>query len=390
MTLVACARPGLHRPAPVVALAPAAATAEAIDATLLLIGDAGDPGRNSAGRPEPVLRGAARVLGEASGRRAIVYLGDNVYDRGYPPVDVGASPASEEERRARAILDAQVSLAGDETGAVPNDVPRWFVPGNHDWNDRGGRAAPDGERRTRAQGDYLRRHAAAGATVELVPGDACPGPVVRDVGRWLRVVAIDTEWWLLDRALPDGACGGVNTRARAVARLRETLAGSGERRVIVFAHHPLATTGPHGANCAGLLECVGRPFRVALGWFAGRQDLSNRANQRMRAAVESALAARRPLVYAAGHEHALQVFRGGAADWYLVSGSGIHRHVDRVGCRRASTFAAAVGGFMRLDASADGRVRLTVYTVDEAGAVTARYRRWLTDAPNESGEGGNC
>ena len=112
----------------------------------------------------------------------------------------------------------------------------------------------------------------------------------------------------------------------------------------------------------------------------------------MRHALESGLRDRPPLAFAAGHEHALQVFRGGVADWYLVSGTGVYRHTSRVGCRRASTFAHDEGGFMRLDAAPDGRVRLTVYTTAEDGVPVERYRRWLT-APGEregGGDGANC
>ena len=89
------------------------------------------------------------------------------------------------------------------------------------------------------------------------------------------------------------------------------------------------------------------------------------------------------------------MFRGGVADWYLVSGAGIYRHDSPVRCRRASTFATRASGFMRLDATDDGDVRLRVITVDAAGSAAVRYERWLTrpvgaePAPSDGG-GGNC
>jgi len=105
-----CARPAAHRPAPARVL-PALpdSAAGGWDATLLLVGDAGAPGERVAGRPDPVLQAAARVLAESTGRRAVVYLGDNVYPTGYPPVGPGPAAArSAAERRAREILDRQV------------------------------------------------------------------------------------------------------------------------------------------------------------------------------------------------------------------------------------------------------------------------------------------
>jgi hypothetical protein len=271
-------------------------------------------------------------------------------------------------------------------------VARWFVPGNHDWNDhsllgviyRGRRA---GEGRARAQGAYLRALAARGDDVAQLPAAGCPGPETRDLG--LRVIAIDTQWWLQRPPVPAGACGGATDRGRAVQRLREAIASAGERRVIVVAHHPLATAGPHGGHCSNPLGCLVRSVRMAGGYLNGRQDLSNRPNAAMRAALESALRDGRPLAFAAGHEHTLQVFRGGVADWYLVSGSGSFGHTKRVGCRAASAFAHAEGGFMRVDAAADGRVRLTVLTAGRDGVPVERYRRWLTDTASVA-EGGNC
>jgi len=300
------------------------------------------------------------------------------------------------ERRAREILDRQLRLdapaAAVDTGPAPDtSIARWFVPGNHDWNDRSVWSAffgppRDGLARAQAQGAYLHGVRGGGADVALLPPAGCPGPVVRDVGRWLRVIAIDTQWWLApSRAAPGAAaCDDVADRATAAARLRQAVGDAGDRRVIVVGHHPLATAGPHGGYCGGRLGCVlARPFRLGLAHFTGRQDLSNRPNVSMRRALESALApapgARRALVYAAGHEHTLQVFRGGAADWYLVSGSGNAGHTSPVGCRGASTFARAEGGFMRLDVTGAGLVRLTVFTADAGGRPVVRYRRWLTE-----------
>lgn len=382
--VAACAHPALHAAGPIATLPNDSARAP-FDATVLLIGDAGDPREHSDGRPEPVLRAAAAELRATRNRAAIVFLGDNVYPTGAPSDERDSVGTA----RARTILDRQVWLDGDATSAAP----RWFVPGNHDWGDNGVRTSlfgvpRDGARRLAAQAAFLASLRARGADATVVPAAGCPGPDARDVGRWLRVIAIDTEWWLQDLALDAGACGGIATRDAAVDSLRRLLAASRDRRVIVVAHHPLATAGPHGGWYGGLAQ-LAAPLRIAAGWLTGRQDLTNRKNAATRHAIERALRDAHPLAYVAGHEHTLQVFHGGVADWYLVSGAGILGHASPVRCRRASTFASRESGFMRLDVTPSGDVRVRVIGV-RADSVATRYERWLTRADSSAGSGANC
>jgi len=67
--------------------------------------------------------------------------------------------------------------------------------------------------------------------------------------------------------------------------------------------------------------------------------------------LEGAFAEAAPLVYAAGHEHNLQVVKRAAPTYLLVSGAGAHRHLTPTGktegrCtrgRRAVTCASTSG-----------------------------------------------
>jgi hypothetical protein len=71
-----------------------------------------------------------------------------------------------------------------------------------------------------------------------------------------------------------------------------------------------------------------------------------------------------PLIYAAGHEHSLQVFRSRRGPRYLVvSGLGSASKATPVGHDGASLFAHSdheQPGFMQVDFLRDGRVRLAV------------------------------
>ncbi|HEU5170551.1 MAG TPA: hypothetical protein VFU46_08430, partial [Gemmatimonadales bacterium] len=111
------------------------------------------------------------------------------------------------------------------------------------------------------------------------------------------------------------------------------------------------------------------------------QDTPAPANRQMRDALERAMLRHRPLVYASGHDHNLQVLAGRSARHLLVSGSGIYGHGSRVVSLSVTRHASAAAGFMRVDFLADGRVRLQVIEVDRNGRGRETYSTWLEEKP---------
>lgn len=360
---------GAVQPAPVAPPAPATE----VETRLYLIGDAGNPSP----RGEPVLQALSRQLGEAPGKSFVVYLGDNVYPAGLP--DTGAPDRPEAERRLDAQLEA-VRVAG---------VKALFLPGNHDWS----RPGDQGWAAIRREGQYLDRQGAPLAT--LLPRDGCPGPTVTDLGRRLRLVVLDTQWWLQPGAKPRDPVSEcpADSEPEIVDSLRAALRGAGGRQVIVVAHHPLETGGTHGGHFLWTdhlfplrqlspvlwipLPVLGSIYPLARRWGASPQDISNGANRRMRNALEEAFAGHQPLVYASGHDHNLQVLDGENGKYLLVSGAGIFGHTGPVSRHPHTRYALAASGFMRLDVLESGRVRLGVFQVDRSGSATERYSAWL-------------
>jgi hypothetical protein len=60
-----------------------------------------------------------------------------------------------------------------------------------------------------------------------------------------------------------------------------------------------------------------------------------------------------------------------------VSGAGTLGHESRVAWRETTLFAAEAAGYMRLDVTDDGRVRLSVVVVDATGAGREAFGAWL-------------
>jgi hypothetical protein len=348
---------------------------------LLLIGDAGDPRPDA----EPALEALRRQAGLLAERTTVVFLGDNVYERGMP--DAAPGSAAEEERRdAERRVDAQIDAA---TAAGARAI---FVPGNHDWDPRGGGRAG----RVRNLDAYLtgvRRE--RGADVSLLPRGGCPGPAAVALGAELTLLALDTQWLLeaLGGRVPDAGDCAQATLSQVQRALEDGLveAAAQGRWAVVVAHHPLETRGPHG----GFSDWRGHLFPFsqagdyvprALEWLPlpglgsllvglraccspSRQDLSSGAYRELRASLGASLGrARRagaaPLLYAAGHDHGLQLFLGGDGPHYaVVSGLGSSSKATPVGDGERTLFAhsnARRPGFVVVELRVDGGVRLAV------------------------------
>jgi hypothetical protein len=344
-----------------------------VELTMFLIGDAGAPAPTG----EPVLKALTGELQKTAGQRLVVFLGDNVYPRGLP--DSAAPDRAEMERR----LDTQIDVV---TAAHVRGI---FVPGNHDWAKHGA----DGWNAIRRQGRQVARR--GGPEVELLPTGGCPGPAVVDLGRRVRLIALDTQWWLHGGPRPVGpesGCRAANERAVADS-LHADLAAAGERTVVVVAHHPLASGGEHGGYFG--VQSYLFPLRLVKPWLwiplpglgstypmarqsgVSNQDMAGIANRRMRDMLQRAMRDHPPLVWADGHDHNLQVLKGASARWLLVSGAGIFGHEGPVNRLPETRFASQSAGFMRLEFLTDGRERLGVLAVDREGRSHERFSVWL-------------
>jgi hypothetical protein len=204
-------------------------------------------------------------------------------------------------------------------------VRGYFLPGNHDWD----RFGPGGWDAIRRQGARIATR--GGDLVRLLPAGGCPGPEVIDVATHLRLLLLDTQWWLHGGSKPDDAASGCawHTETDVVGAIGAALASAGDRQVIVAAHHPALIGGEHGGffgwkdhlfplrNVASWLWLplpgLGSLYPVSPGLGISSQDVTGFRYRRLRRALDTAFRDHPPLVYAAGHEHALQVISGGAA-----------------------------------------------------------------------------
>jgi calcineurin-like phosphoesterase family protein len=355
--LAACAGSLPPATAPVPELPP-----DEVALSLYLLGDAGAPDP----RGEPVLRALSRDLVSGPNRSVVVFLGDNIYPRGLP------EPSSPRRLEAERRLTAQIQAIreGRATG--------FFIPGNHDW-DKSGAEGWDAIRR---QGAFV-DSAGTGVTTFL-PRGGCPGPSVVELGR-LRLIVLDTQWWLHDGPKPqeaDSICSP-DVEADVVDSLRSALAVGPGRIAVVAAHHPLSSGGEHGGYFP--LEDHIFPLREVVSWLwvplpwlgslyptarqqgISSQDIPSRRYQRLIQSLNKAFATAPPVLYAAGHEHNMQVIKDRPVPLELVIGTGYYGHSGRAVAIEGTQFAKNASGYARLDVPLRGAARLSILEVDSAG-----------------------
>jgi hypothetical protein len=345
-----------------------------IDLSFFMVGDAGGPVPEG----EPVLRALEQDLAVVTGRAVVLYLGDNIYPAGLPPED--RRERAEAQRRLDERLDA-VTRHERAEGIL--------IGGNHDWTFAfdGGWAA------IRRQGEHAAER--TGGRVVMLPAGGCPGPAVRDYGETIRLIALDTEWWLYNGekpAHPDSSCPA-DSEEEVVDSLAGAIAGAQGRRVLVIGHHPIESAGNHGGYFSVLqhlfplrdlkpwlwipMPLLGSIYPLARRYGVSQEDVGGFRNRRLREALRDTFEAEPPLLYASGHDHNLQVIEDVGARYQIVSGAGYYGHTSHTAWLDNTVYAARASGYVRVDVLLDGRIRLGVIEVDALGNRNERFSMFL-------------
>ena len=291
---------------------------------VVLAGDAG-----MVGADDPTLKLLGRWADELPGKTQVLFLGDNIYPSGLQDTD---------RRRGETVLLRQIRATR---------APKIFVPGNHDWGYTGTQQLAPGVLAN--QEKFLEAHAAEGA--ELQPKSGCPGPAVvellppgKGLAGGLALALLDLHWWLLAGDVRP-RCNDIEDTKAFLTNFRETLHAHRGRNLLVAAHHPIASGGPHGGQSRGFWVDLG----VTLAYpFYRTQDIFEPGYQQMVRLLDAEMKAAPPLAMIGGHDHSLQILEGGgAARLVIVSGSA--SRVSSVTTLPESLFAHAHLGFVVMD-----------------------------------------
>ncbi|HEY4649778.1 MAG TPA: BamA/TamA family outer membrane protein [Pontibacter sp.] len=292
--------------------------------TVFLIGDVGAPDLQN---QEPSLKLMRQQMMEAGAQSTTVFLGDNVYHNGLP--EPGAYDREVSEQRLNAQLDILKGYPGE----------KYMIPGNHDWNHSGRGGLEAVMREQRYVNEYLTDENIVTGGDFYVPGNGCPGPYEVKISDDLVLIALDSEWWLhpFDRPYGENSSCGAATEAELLIQLEDIIEKNSGSDILVVGHHPLKSRGVHGGFFT--LKDHIFPFTLLRDWiylplpvigsiypFARKyggilQDIPHPRYQAYIQGLYNIFDKYDNIIYAAGHEHALEYFKHNNTG-LIVSGSG--------------------------------------------------------------------
>jgi len=307
----------------------------------------------------------------------VLLLGDNVYPDGNNPYN-----NKKNTYKAERILISQLEALYGYNGNC------YMIPGNHDWSC----GKPSGMKAVKAQAELVNTWSKTnsafrnkGKVYFEQPG--LPGPQSVLIHPQLRLVMLDSQWWMqADLLHPTGKLPGKSrkgTRRQALNELDSLLTAadkSGEI-VIIAAHHPLYSNGKHSHRRQPLRFLFNYTPLHILSWFGlnrmFREDLPQPRYKRYVKSLLKITEQHSNVIYVSGHEHTMQYMIKGKLH-HIISGSGSHtKTLDRYK-QPAKFMDDQQPGFFSLTLHESGEIYLHAFGIRERGEY---WRTFVTRLP---------
>jgi len=314
--------------------------AEELKQRIILLGDAG---YSTLSPLETSLQLAADIAIKAPNKTKVLFLGDNIYTRGFPVLKAGQTSYNKKQLKQISFLTAQLQVAKISGSQL------YILPGNHDWI----------AKQVDEQSDYIQSYAAKHTLkATLVPYDQGNDPLPEMVHLpGISMLFIDSTWWLRKSGK------NIDKVQNKVDQLLTQVEKEYPHNIIlVTSHHPIKSNGPHG-NLGKIDECI-KDIKCKHKKIG---DIAHPVSQEAFRKLKNRLAGMDNVIYAAGHDHSLQVFEfdnEGKQQIALVSGAANQKKLSDVGESSDNIFALSEMGFMVVDVY-ENTTELKIYNVKQ-------------------------
>ncbi|MGB5691739.1 MAG: metallophosphoesterase, partial [Flavobacteriaceae bacterium] len=321
----------------------------------------GDAGASELGSKSMALTALEKELKIAPDESTVLFLGDNIYQRGLVAED---HPNYE---LARHQIDAQSSVVKNFKGRSI------FIPGNHDWY-----SGLEGlKRQERYVEDKLGKDS-------FLPENGCPLEKI-EISDEIVMLIVDPEWYITkwDKHPNINDNCDIRTRERFWEEYGSEIKKARGKTTIVALHHPMYTNGPHGGQYSfgshmSPLPVLGSLKNLLLktGGFSPADLMHNRYGE-FKKRVVALSRENDKVVFVSGHEHSLQyILQDNLVQ--IISGSGSKTTATKN--IEGGQFSYGTPGFARLDVYQDGSSYVRFYSATENKLV------FETDVLKEDGD----
>lgn len=310
----------------------------------------GDGGHAKSGKKLEHLSLLQQNLEEASTNSTVLFLGDNIYEKGLPQKE------HPERALAEHRLDVQIDLLEGYKGRPI------FIPGNHDYY-------ADGLKGLKRQEKYIENALGKNA---FLPENGCPLKKIT-VSEDLILLIIDSQWYLEDwnkHPTMNDDCS-IKSRAAFFEAYESFIKKNTSKTLIVALHHPLFSNGSHGGHFSLKkhlfpvhknipLPLIGS-FINLLRQTSGLspQDNNNKMYREFRKRIIALSQKAKNLIVVSGHDHNLQyLFKNNIPQ--IISGSASKISAAKSG--NGAEFTSGNLGYAKLDIYNNGRAIVSFYT----------------------------
>ncbi|MGC6479727.1 MAG: metallophosphoesterase [Flavobacteriaceae bacterium] len=312
-----------------------------------LIGDAGYAKQD---QPNSALDALKSKLDQADEHSTVIFLGDNIYPKGFPPV--GHPDYARAEHRLGLQLQTLENFPGKAI----------FIAGNHDWY--------NGLAGLKRQEKYIRSRL---GKKSFRPKAGCPLDRIK-ISSEIDLILIDSQWYLnnWNRHPQMNEDCSLKTRKAFFLALEKLIKKSRGKTTLIALHHPLFTNGSHGGAYSFKSHLTPLPLLGSLKNLIRRTSGISHADSQYKRFLEFkkrlvTMAQAHPrIILVSGHDHNLQYLRQGNLA-QIISGSGSKRTpVRRSG---PGKFGYATAGFAQLDVFTDGSAYVQFIKAENSSVI---------------------
>jgi predicted phosphodiesterase len=344
--------------------------------TFYLVGDAGNADEEKAQQTLELLH---QKLKKASKKSTLLFLGDNIYPKGFPAHNEGPEKALAETK-----LTNQLKLTEGFKGKTI------VIPGNHDWY--------NGIKGLELQAEFVTKY--LNDKKAFLPRKSCAIEAVK-IDSTTALVTIDSEWFLEDwnnHPTINDNCD-IKTREDFFDELESILNKNQEKTVILAIHHPLMSNGSHGGQYSLEKQLFPLEQKIPLpviGSFinllrkttgASPQDIQNKQYTAYAKRIKTLLQKQKNVIVVSGHDHNLQYVNKENIK-QIISGAGSKSEAARA--INSNDFSYGGNGYATLTLFKSGDAKVSFFGNEnnhekllfEHEIIKAKEINWAADIPN--------